>query len=247
MEPLRINRNRKLRSSLLKNVRDNAQSLFDILHLRWSCPCPCQLPHRANLQLSMRQDDEVNEPYDEDTPTRFALLFSFEKSSRVSKPLPWYWRDIEVETSPLAQKQSGGSVRFNIQPSAAIAPQPKLSATITLRQPASISKIDDLCKVLILGGSQSCCLGFLEDQRRRHHLFSVPGPGIQNEIVDETSLHYIIHGTNKVPLGPREKYALPKEVDSETANLTTDALSPSFLQMLSCSSTILLGSPDPGT
>lgn len=206
VEPLRINRSRKLRSSS-KNVRENAKSLFEILHLRWSCPCPCQLPHRVNLQLSMHQDHEVNQSDEENTPTRFALLFSFEKNSGVSIPPPWYWRDVEVETSPLAQKISGASVRFNIQPPATAAPRLGPLATSTLQGSVPTSKIDDLCKVLILERLQRCCLGFLEDQQRRHQLFSVPGPGIQNEILDETSLENIIHGNNKVLLGPREKYA----------------------------------------
>ena len=208
VEPLRIHRRRKIRSRSLRVVRENAQSLFDILHLRWSGPCPCQLPHRANLQLSMLQDNEANPP-EEEGPTRFALLFSFEKNSRFSSPPPWYWRDIEVETSPRAQPHSGSSsVRFNITPAPSmVTSRPKPPAKSTLCQPAAGPKINDLCKALIPAGLSSCCLGFLEDQQRRHQLFLVSGPGIRNEIVDETSLYYIIHGTNKVSLGPREKYA----------------------------------------
>lgn len=208
VEPLRINRRRKLRSRSLKAVRENAQSLFDILHLRWSGPCPCQLPHRANLQLSMLQDNEVN-PLEEDSLTRFALLFFFETNSRISKPPPWYWRDIEVETSSRAQPQSGSSsVRFNIQPAPPIIPsRSKPPAARTLHPPVSASKIDDFCKVLVSAGLSSCCIGFLEDQQRRHQLFLVSGPGIRNEIVEETSLYYIINGNNKVLLGSREKYA----------------------------------------
>lgn len=210
VESLRIHRRCKLRSRSLRVMRENAQSLFDILHLRWSGPCPCQLQHRANLQLSMLQENEAH-PSEEDGPTRFALLFSFEKDSRLSKPPPWFWRDIEVETSPRAQPQSGSpSVRFNI-PSAPpmIASRSKAPATSIVHQPAPALKIDNLCKTLIPAGLPSFCLGFLEDQQRRHQLFLVPGPGIRNEIVDETSLSYIIHGNKKVVLGPREKYASP--------------------------------------
>lgn len=247
MEPLRINRSRKLRSSSLRTVRDNAQSLFDILHLRWSCPCPCQLPHRANLQLSMYGDNEANEPCEEDTPTRFALLLSFEKSSGVSRPPPWQWRDVEVKTSPRAQNQPVTSVRFNIQPSATTTSLLKQPATRTLQQLAPASKIDDLCKVLIRQGLQGCCLGFLEDQQRQHQLFAVSGPGVQNEIVDETSLYYIVHGNNKDLLGPREKYAVLKGINLKTTNISIDALSPCYLQMLFCNSMIPLGLLNPGT
>lgn len=246
VEPLRTYRRRKMRSRSIRAVRENAQSLFDILHLRWSSPCPCQLPHRANLQLSMLQDNEANPP-EEDSLTRFALLFSFEKNSRFSKAPPWYWRDVEIETSPRAQPQPAASVRFNIQPAPTITSRSNSSAISTSHQPATAPKIDDLCKVLTPEGSPSCCLGFLEDQQRRHQLFLVSGPGIRNEIVDETSLNYIIHGNNKVLLGPREKYAHLKEVLLRLANLPQDARSLCSLQMLSCNFTILLGSPNPGT
>ena len=208
VEPLRIHRRRKIRSRSLRAVRENAQSLFDILHLRWSGPCPCQLPHRANLQLSMLQENEAKFP-EEDSPTRFALLLSFDKNNRFSKPPPWYWRDVEVETSSRAQSQLGSSsVRVNIQPAPPITSRSRSHAGSTSHRPLPASKINDLCGVLVPEGLPSCCLGFLEDQQRRHQFFLVSGPGIRNEIIDETSLYYIIHDKNKVPLGPREKYAL---------------------------------------
>ena len=226
MEPLRINRSRILRSRSSRSVRDNAQSLFDNLHLRWSYPCPCQLPHRANLQLSKHGDNETNEPCDEDTPTCFALLFSFEKSSGVSTLPPWQWRDVEIKTLSRAQKPPETSVCSNIQPSAATTSRLKQPATETLQEATPASKIDDLCKVLMRQGLQSCYLGFLEDQQRQHQLFAVSGPGVQNDIVDETSLHYIVHGKNKIMLGPREKYAVLKEVFLKTNNISIGALSP---------------------
>ena len=231
MEPLRISRNRKLRSILLKNVQDNARSLFDILNLQWSCPCSCQMPHRANLQLSMYSDEEANTSCDEDGPTRFALLFSFENNSIAPKPPPWIWRDIEVESSPLLEQQSGGSVRFSIQPSVVLPPSIRQPATLGLTPSLSQSQIDDLCKVLIMGGSQVRCLGFLEDQERRHHLFSVPGPGVQEKFADETTLHRIVYGVDKFLLGPREKYAILKEASRRMLISPQDLRSPYFLQM----------------
>lgn len=208
VEPLRIQRRRKMRSRSLRAARENAQSLFDILHRRWSDPCLCQMSHRVNLQLSMLQDDEAYFS-EEDILTRFALLFSFEKNSRLSKPPPWSWRDIEVETSSQAQPHSEtSSVHFKLQPvPSIITSRLKPPSTGTSHQPAQASKIDDLCKALIPAGLPSCCLGFLEDQQRRHQLYLVSGPGVRNEIIDETSLYYIIHGNNKFLLGPREKYA----------------------------------------
>lgn len=207
VKSLRIHRRRKMRFRSLGVVRENAQSLFDILHLRWFGPCPCQLPHRANLQLSMLQDNEANPP-EEKGSTRFALLFFFEKNSRFPSPPPWHWRDIEVEISLRAQPHSrSSSVRFNITPvSSTTTFRAKPSATNTMCQRASASKINDFCKALIPAGSPSCPFGFLEDQQRRHQLFLVFGPGVRNEIVDETSLYYIIHGNNRVSLEAREKY-----------------------------------------
>lgn len=246
VEPLRMHRRRRMKSGSLKTVRDNAQSLFDILHLRWSDPCSCQLPHRANLQLSMLHEHEAN-PREEDDPTRFALLFSFEKHSRTSNPPPWHWQDIEVETSSHTQTQSGTPVRFSIPPAAAISLRSKSPPINTSPQVVSPRKIDDLCEVLIPKGLSSYCLGFLEDQKRRHQLFLVSGPGTRNEIVEETSLHYIIHGKNKIPLGPREKYAAVKRAILKTANFSQDALSPCFWRTLSYNFMILLGSPSRGT
>jgi hypothetical protein len=242
VEPLRVNRSRKLRSGLLQNVRDNAQSLFDLLHLRWSRACPCDLPHRANLQLRMQQDEEKNDFYDDDTATSFELLFSFEKSIGISKPFPWDWRNVKVETSPLAPEEPGSLMGVKIQQPVLIAPRPKRPPRIV---PPQSSKIDNLCQVLVLGGSQNCCLGFLDDKQRRHHLFSVPSPGIQKEISDETSLHSIVHGNNK--LGPRERYSFRTGLIQRTANLSTDAPLPYFLPMQSWSSMILLGFPIRGT
>lgn len=208
VEPLRIHRRRKIKSRSSRTVRENAQNLFDILHLRWSGPCPCQLPHRANLQLSMLQENEANSP-EENSPTRFALLFSFDKNNQFSKPPPWHWRDVEVETSSRAQLQLRPPLRFNIQSVPPITSRSRSHALSTSHQPLPASKINDLCRVLIPERLPSCCLGFLEDQQRRHQFFLVSGPWIRNEIVDETSLYYVIHGKNKVSLGPREKYALP--------------------------------------
>lgn len=77
--------------------------------------------------------------------------------------------------------------------------------------------------------------------------FLVSGPGIRNEIVDETSLNYIIHGNNKVSLGPREKYAPLKGVSAcKTANLSQDVRSLYFLQMPLCNFMTLPGSPSLG-
>ena len=233
MEPLRISRNRKLRSILLKNVQDNARSLFDILNLQWSYPCSCQMPHRANLQLSMYSDEEANISSDEDAPNSYDLLFTFENNSIPPNPPPLIWRDIEVESSPLLGQQSEGSIRFSIQPSIVLPPSTRQSATLDPPPSLSQSQIDDLCKVLIMGGSQVRCLGFLEDRERRHHLFSVPGPGVQEKFADETTLHRIVYGADKFLLGPREKYAILKEASRRMLISPQDLRSPYFLQMLS--------------
>lgn len=103
----------------------------------------------------------------------------------------------------------GGSVRFHIPPPATTAPTPKANAMPISQATVTTSKIHDLCKSLVSKSSQNCSIGFLEDQQRRHHLFLVSGPGVQNQIMSEASLHYLLLETHKMVLGPREKYALP--------------------------------------
>ena len=93
LQPLRAEKKNRLRSTYWKNIRDQAQRMFENLSFRFH-PCSCDYPHKANLRLDVRKIYDV----EEDT-IRFAFLFTFEKSSCGPKDFPWEWRDIEIETS----------------------------------------------------------------------------------------------------------------------------------------------------
>jgi hypothetical protein len=93
LEPIRIEKKRRLNLNYWRSIRDQAQRLFESLSSRWSCPCPCQHPHRANLRLDVREGNDT-----EDDGIRFAFLFTFEKNACTPASLPWDWRDVEIET-----------------------------------------------------------------------------------------------------------------------------------------------------
>ncbi|KAI9772128.1 MAG: hypothetical protein M1840_001417 [Geoglossum simile] len=92
LEPIRAGKRNWLNFTYWKNVRDQAQRLFESLSLRF-CPCSCQHPHQANLQLDVQRD------YDAKGDTvRFAFLFTFRKDTYTPTPLPWDWRDVGIKT-----------------------------------------------------------------------------------------------------------------------------------------------------
>ena len=92
LEPIHTGKKNRLNSTYWRNTRDQAQRLFESLSSRF-CPCSCQRPHQANLRLDVRKD------YDAGGDTvRFAFLFTFQKDACMPTPLPWDWRDVEIET-----------------------------------------------------------------------------------------------------------------------------------------------------
>lgn len=105
IEPLRLNRKRRMRARFWTGVRDSAQSLSEILHLRWANPCPCQCSHRANMQLKAQTDDEADEDAN-NVQIRFALLLALDTVAAAAPPLPWKWRDVEIQSSGLVQNTS---------------------------------------------------------------------------------------------------------------------------------------------
>lgn len=94
LEPLQAKKRNGLQSVYWKNIREQAQRLFNSLSSRLS-PCECSHPHQANLRLDVR--DIIDRDDDDDT-NRFAFLLTFEAlSCGPNFPLPWNWRDIEIE------------------------------------------------------------------------------------------------------------------------------------------------------
>lgn len=83
-------------SRYYKSVRDHAMSLYGVLKEKFQAPiCVCDLVHDANLQLEVRRAgiESYNQPL---PPLRFKFIFSFD-SSCPDKPVPWNWREIEME------------------------------------------------------------------------------------------------------------------------------------------------------
>jgi hypothetical protein len=222
LEPIRAEKKNRLQSAYWQNIRDKALGLFESLSSRFS-PCPCAHPHTANLRLDVRKGycggDDV---------TRFAFLLTFEKSicSPAVSSLPWDWRDIEIESSQVAssavaftvpqQNQTPGKKVAHFTPSIAISPSSKSMASRS-PSPGLSAKIDNLCKALVAGHPQDCCLGVLEDESWQHHVYSVEGPGSKSQISEAASLKDIIYGTRRI--APRQKCTLALTLASSVLQL----------------------------
>lgn len=91
LEPLRLERTSRANSDYWVSVRNQAVRLFETFSSRWCDTCPCQHLHRANLRLDIRKEYEIEDG------VVFGFLFSFEARKTVAAPLPWDWRDVEIE------------------------------------------------------------------------------------------------------------------------------------------------------
>lgn len=99
LEPLRAEKRNRLQSIYWQTIRDQAQRLFESLSSRFT-PCACNHPHKANLRLDVRKGNAGT-----DDATRFAFLLTFEEALCGTNPLPWNWRDIEIESSHLTSSK----------------------------------------------------------------------------------------------------------------------------------------------
>ena len=81
-------------------TKEHARRLFKSLGSHWSCACPHA--HRASLRLDLRQSSNMPE----EKGFRFNVLFSYDlDSARLSpNPLPWNWREININIQPLPSK-----------------------------------------------------------------------------------------------------------------------------------------------
>ncbi len=100
LEPIRAERQNRVRSKQWKIVRDQAQNLFESLSSKLA-PCACQCPHSAQLRLQPQYIDEHEDEdfHDNDTKIRFSVLLTFDKSSCTLGSPPWDWRGLAIEAS----------------------------------------------------------------------------------------------------------------------------------------------------
>ncbi|KAF1985809.1 hypothetical protein K402DRAFT_454804 [Aulographum hederae CBS 113979] len=198
LEPLRVERLNQIRSMYWKNIRDQAQRLFESLNSRFDT-CSCHNPHKATLRLDARKNDSG------ETAIRFAFLLTFEKSEGCTGELPWNWRDIEIEASPCTSapqtSNSSQSVRLMTTTAAPALPSVLVSSALSTTATTYVrsglaSKIDNLCRALVRGHNSECCIGFLEDQSWQHHVYCVPGPGSSNQISDIAPIKEVIYDNN---------------------------------------------------
>ena len=104
VEPLRSGRKRQKTGKVWAGMRESAQSLSEVLQLRWAQPCPCNCIHKANLQLTP-QDNDDSDDENGDGHIRSVVLFKLYSGATPAPPLPWKWRDIEVRSFGLDQKR----------------------------------------------------------------------------------------------------------------------------------------------
>ncbi|EXJ71184.1 uncharacterized protein A1O5_06178 [Cladophialophora psammophila CBS 110553] len=102
VEPLRLIRKRRMKARVWANIRDSAQSLSELLCLRWPSLCSCQYSHRANMLLKAQGDDDADVD-DENEQSHFELLLVFDQVAASAPPVPCRWQDVEIESSGLAQ------------------------------------------------------------------------------------------------------------------------------------------------
>jgi hypothetical protein len=218
LEPVKTEKKNKLQSAYWQNIRDQAQRLFDSLSTRFSL-CDCTYPHQANLRLDIRKDRGA-----EDT-TRFTFLLTFEKHSHSTSSPPWDWRDIEIESSQLASTaiavtvphvQTPGKKAAHFAPSITVSTSPRPSISPS-HSSGLAAKIDNLCRALVAGHQQDCCLGVLEDEAWQHHVYSVTGPASKAQISEAVSLNDIIRGSKGV--APRQKCTLALTLASSLLQL----------------------------
>ena len=102
LEPIRAERQSRMRSKQWKNVRDQAQNLFENLSSKLS-PCSCHCPHSAQLRLQPQYIDEREDEdfHDDDAKIHFSILLTFDKSSCTLGSPPWDCRSIFIEASAL--------------------------------------------------------------------------------------------------------------------------------------------------
>ncbi len=93
LEPIRLERKRKLNGPYWIGLQNNAKRLFGILSSSWSSACPCRHAHRANLRLDVRRGHDITQ-----NSVRFAFVFSFDEDITAATSIPWDWRDVEIET-----------------------------------------------------------------------------------------------------------------------------------------------------
>jgi hypothetical protein len=93
LEPIRAEKKSRLQSTHWKNIRDQAQRLFDSLNSRFH-PCSCHQSHQAKLRLDARISYDAGEDF-----IKFRFIMMFESDPSKSQTFPYKWRDIEIETT----------------------------------------------------------------------------------------------------------------------------------------------------
>lgn len=91
LEPIHPRKRKRANSTYWRNIRDQAQGLFESLSSQF-CPCPCQYSHQANLRLDVRRDNNAEKTL------RLAFVFTFRTDACTPASPPWNWRALEIET-----------------------------------------------------------------------------------------------------------------------------------------------------
>ncbi|KAK0104471.1 hypothetical protein ONS95_004760 [Cadophora gregata] len=146
----RQERSRRLNTKFWSSIRQYAESLFQ--SIRWQCHCAPS--HTVHLQLQTR-DKTIQGA---ESTYNFIILFAFSGGlNNNSSPMPWSWRRAKVRPSEIPQARVAGSVAF-----AGVGEVPS---------PTAGSEISSLCKALENAPEESGCIGFLDHQECRHHIF----------------------------------------------------------------------------
>lgn len=93
LEPLRHERRRRRSARFWDSIRGFATSLF--VSIQWECTCHSE--HVANLRLQMRKRDDVEIEHS----SSFNALFSFTRNVSDAGPIPWVWRQAEIQLSEI--------------------------------------------------------------------------------------------------------------------------------------------------
>jgi hypothetical protein len=97
--PQRLDRERRKDSKVWSNIQTHAREIYETLANQLPSHCSCKHQHRADLRLEVREDQENAK-----SSMRFRCLFSIDPNDSVTSPMPWNWREVDIEP-----RQTGNS------------------------------------------------------------------------------------------------------------------------------------------
>ncbi|KAJ8113436.1 hypothetical protein OPT61_g4439 [Boeremia exigua] len=161
LEPLRLERRRKVNAEYFTGIRHHAQGLYKAFSSHMSSKCTCHGAHEAYLRLDILQEQEIGR-----VPTFKAVLAFHSPVSGGNALITAQAVEIESENITSTSQSTGGL----------LVPQVNVHNDHTLRRSwkciTGAPTIDNLCST-IQNGLKLECIGILSSGPARHHIHAL--------------------------------------------------------------------------